>query len=138
MLHSTQRRSNRANSRSYHGIPQRNIGSRPHQPTNGGSNQTITTKNKSDVLPEIHKTPPGIRPIVSGCDGPTELISRFADYVLQPLARKQNSYIRDSKQFVQITESLQVPTQSFLVCIDVSSLYTNIPHNKEVRKSVGE
>ncbi len=65
-------------------------------------------------LKKMHKTPPGIRPIVSGCDGPTESISRFADYVVQPLARKQDSYIRDSKQFVQIIESLQVPTQTFL------------------------
>ncbi len=81
-------------------------------------------------LKKMHKTPPGIRPIVSGCDGPTESISRFADYILQPLAKKQDSYIRDSKQFVQIMEALKVPTQSLLVCIDVSSLYTNIPQQE--------
>ena len=57
-------------------------------------------------LKKMHKTPPGIRPIVSGCNGPTESISRFVDYLLQPIAQRQDSYIRDSKQFVQIIESL--------------------------------
>lgn len=50
------------------------------------------------------------------------------DYLLQSLATRQISYIRDSKQFVQLIESLvlRVPAKSLLVCIDVHSLFTNI------------
>ena len=36
-------------------------------------------------LTKLHKNPPGIRPIVSGCSGPTENISSFLDYVIKPL-----------------------------------------------------
>ena len=33
----------------------------------------------------MHKNPPKIRPIVSGCQGPTERISSFLDLILQPI-----------------------------------------------------
>ena len=38
-------------------------------------------------LKKIHKNPPTARPIVSGCDGPTERISAYLDHWLQPLAK---------------------------------------------------
>ena len=81
-------------------------------------------------LKKIHKNPPGIRPIVSCCQSPTENISQFVDYWLQPHVKTLPSFLRDSSQFIAEIEQLDVPPNSLLVTIDVTSLYTKIP-NKE-------
>jgi len=51
-------------------------------------------------LTKIHKPAPVGRPIVSGCDGPTERISAFVDYLLQPIAQIQPSYPKDTTDFI--------------------------------------
>ena len=38
---------------------------------------------------KIHKPTPVERPIISGCDGPTERISAFVDRLIQPIPQKQ-------------------------------------------------
>ena len=48
------------------------------------------------TLTKIHKPKPLGRPIISGCDSPTERISAFVDRRIQPIAKIQNSYIKDS------------------------------------------
>ena len=81
------------------------------------------------MLPKIHKANNPGRPIVSGCYGPTEKLSAYLDYYLQPLAQKVNSYIKDTNHFLQKLMLLDnIPTSSILVTIDVTALYTNIPH----------
>ena len=43
------------------------------------------------------------------------------------------SYIRDSKHFLQLLESLpSLPENAILVNADVTSLYTNIPHEEGI------
>ena len=76
---------------------------------------------------KIHKNPPSTRPIVSGCNGPTEKISAYLDHWLQPLAKSLPSYIKDTKEFVKYIESTKLPKDCILCTLDVSSLYTNIP-----------
>ena len=81
------------------------------------------------ILPKIHKNkdnPPG-RPIVSASSHPTECISEFVDYQLNPLVPKLPSYIKDTTHFLQKLDSLPELPDSCLVTLDVSSLYTNIP-----------
>ena len=34
--------------------------------------------------------------IISGCDGPTEQISAFVDRLIQPVVRKEVSYLKDT------------------------------------------
>ena len=46
------------------------------------------------TLTKIHKVNPVGRPIVSGSSGSTERIPRFFDSLLQPIAKKQESYIK--------------------------------------------
>ena len=84
-------------------------------------------------LSKIHKTPVTYRPIVSGCSGPTEAISQFFYYLFKPIATQQNSYIRDSKDFISLIEKTRVRQNAILVTIDVTSLYTNIPQNEGIR-----
>lgn len=84
-------------------------------------------------LKKLHKNPPGIRPIISGCNGPTEKLSSLIDYFIQPLVQKTKSYIRDSKALVNIIEKLHPPTNALLVTIDVKALYPSIPQVEGIR-----
>ena len=57
------------------------------------------------TLTKIHKNTPVGRPIVSGSSGPTERISSFVDSLLQPIAQKQESYIKDTTHFINFIEN---------------------------------
>ena len=84
------------------------------------------------TLIKIHKPTPVGRPIISGCNGPTERLSSFADRLLQPIAQKQKSYLKDTTAFINLIETTKVPKNAILVSIDVTSLYTNIPQEEGV------
>jgi len=88
------------------------------------------------ILPKTHKIPdhtlplnyPG-RPIISGCNSYTENLSKFIDSILQPLMKSLPSYIKDTTDFIKKLKSIpQLSDSSLLVSLDVTSLYTNIPH----------
>ena len=82
------------------------------------------------LLPNIHKrlhNVPG-RPVISNCGYYTENISSFLDYHLQPLAKKVESYIKDTNHFLKELGSL--PKNAILCTIDVVGLYHNIPHKE--------
>ena len=54
------------------------------------------------LLPKIHKrlhNVPG-RPVISNCGFYTENISSFLDHHLQPIARKVNSFVKDTTHFL--------------------------------------
>ncbi|XP_072166479.1 uncharacterized protein [Diadema setosum] len=76
--------------------------------------------------------PPG-RPIVSSVGSLTEPMSQFVDEKLQPFLPRIKSYIKDTTDFLQKIESVQVAPGSTLVTMDVQSLYTNIPHEDGVQ-----
>ena len=80
-------------------------------------------------LKKLHKTPHGIRPIVSGCSGPTERVSSFLDHIIKPLVPTILSYIKDSPHLISLLENTAIPQNAILANIDVSSLYTNIPQD---------
>ena len=84
------------------------------------------------TLTKIHKPDPVGRPIISGCDGPTEKISSFVDTLLQPIAQKQQSYIKDTTDFISFIENTKIGQDTILVAMDVSSLYTNIPQEEGI------
>ena len=81
---------------------------------------------------EIAFSPVG-RPIISGCVGPTERISAFLDRLLQPIAQRQASYLKDSTDFINFIESTEVPKHAIIVSMDVTSLYTNIPQEEGIK-----
>ena len=84
-------------------------------------------------LRKIHKSPIGIRPIVSSCGSPTENISQFIDYWLQPHMKSLPSYIKDTTQLINELRELSVELDTYLVTIDVKSLYTCIPHSEGIQ-----
>jgi hypothetical protein len=88
------------------------------------------------ILPKIHKKHnqelpigyPG-RPIISACNSWTENISKYLDYHLQPLMQNLPSYVKDTSDFIHKLKTLKLThKKTYLVTLDVSSLYTNIPH----------
>ena len=84
------------------------------------------------TLTKIHKVHPVGRPIISGCEGPTERISSFVDSLLQPIAKLQDSYLKDTTDFINFIEKTIVPERIILVSMDVTSLYTNIPQEEGI------
>lgn len=84
------------------------------------------------TLTKIHKPNPVGRPIISGCEGPTERISSFLDFLLQPIAKQQKSYLKDTTDFINFVEKTKVEKNTVLVSMDVTSLYTNIPQEEGI------
>lgn len=61
-------------------------------------------------------------------------ISMYVDLHLKPLTSKIGSYIKDTTDFLQKLNTLdKLQVDSFLVTVDVISLYTNIPHKDGIR-----
>ena len=83
-------------------------------------------------LTKTHKVNLSSRPIISGCDSPIERISAFVDTLLQPIMKEQQSYIKDTTQFINFIEGTKVPQNATLVSMDVTSLYTNIPQEEGI------
>ena len=71
-------------------------------------------------------------PITSGCEGPTERISSFVHHLLQPIAKIQKSYLKDTTDFLNFIEKTKVAKDIILVSMDVTSLYTNIPQEEGI------
>ena len=84
------------------------------------------------LLPKIHIFNTPGRPIVSACSCPTEHISEYLDAVLQPLVQSLPTYIKDSTHALNLIEDInQTPNfePKYLFTMDVTSLYTCIPHS---------
>ena len=87
------------------------------------------------MLPKIHKINTPGRPIVSACSCPTELISEFVDSVLQPLVSSLPSFVKDTNDALRECDNFTFPQNTphderHLFTMDVTSLYTNIPHGE--------
>ena len=87
-------------------------------------------------LKKLHKNPHGVRPIVSGCSGHTEILSALMDHFLKPLVQHTDSHTKDSKSIVKLLETLTLPKNFILLTIDVKALYLNIPHTEGILASV--
>ena len=86
------------------------------------------------TLTKIDKPTPVGRPIISGCEGPTERLSLFVDKLIQPIAKQQVSYLKDTTDFINFIERTTVPMGAFLVSMDVTSLYSNIPQTSNFKQ----
>lgn len=93
-----------------------------------------TRPAKFYTLPKVHKGLSDIkgRPIMSANNHPTENLSEYVDTHLNKHVHKIKSYIKDTNHLIEILKPLHLPPNAKLVSLDVSSLYTNIPHNEGV------
>ena len=53
------------------------------------------------LLPKLRKRDCPGRPLISGCNTPTEKISAFVDHHLKPLAAAVPSYVKDTNGFLK-------------------------------------
>ena len=78
----------------------------------------------------LKRTPVG-RPIITGYEGPTERISSFVDSLLQPIAKSQKSYLKDTTDFPNFIEKTKVVENAILVSMDVTIAYTQASHRRK-------
>ena len=97
----------------------------------------VTTKRKEvDHIPWVWGSVPRAHrarwspAIMWGCNGPKERISAFVDRLIQPITQKQDSYLKDTTDFLNFIDSTKLPKNTVLVSMDVTSLYTNIPRRE--------
>ena len=84
------------------------------------------------TLTKTHKPTPVGRPIVAGNDGPTERLSPFVDSILQSIAKSQKTHLKETTDFVNFIEWTTLAEGTFLVSLDFTSLYTNIPQEEGI------
>ena len=79
------------------------------------------------ISPKIHKEGNPGRPVVSPINCHTANISKYVNYHLQPIMKQIPSYVKDTNDFInKINAVKSVPKNSYLVTMNVRSLYTNI------------
>ena len=85
--------------------------------------------------PKIRKPEHPGRPIVSSINSHSSKISEYVDYHLQPEVLKTKSYIKDTNDFLNHLDKIPatVSKNSYLVTLDVKSLYSNIPNDERHR-----
>ena len=77
----------------------------------------------------LNINPPG-RQIVSGIGTLTEYVSAFVDRELQPLLENIPSYIKDTTDyFNKLNRFHNLPDTTILDTLNVTVLYSSIPHN---------
>ena len=90
--------------------------------------------------PKIHKPNNPGRPTFRSDDYNISRISELVDHYLQPAVTNLKSHVKDMNDFIKKIENVNNTTDhSYLVSLEVRSLYTNIPHTEGievVRKSL--
>ena len=95
---------------------------------NGMKNPSTRT-SQFYISRKIHKKGNPGRPVVSSINCHTANISKYVDYHLQPIVKQIPSYVKDTNDFInKINAVKSVPKNSYLITMDVRSLYTNIPN----------
>ena len=84
------------------------------------------------MLCKIHKQNNPRRLIVNVIGTVTEKITAHVDEYLRKCIPRIPSYINDITHSLNIIKQIKLDPQDILVTIDVSSLYTNIPHNEGI------
>ena len=83
----------------------------------------------------LNLIPPG-RPIISGVGTFSEGLSGYVDSLLNPLLFNIPSFIQDTTHFLRVLNNIgTLPANTLLVTMDVTSLYTNIPHEEGILAS---
>ena len=85
------------------------------------------------LLPKLHKSqwfdptmPPG-RPIVADTGSISRNAGEIVEHFLYPLCTLLPSHLKDTRHFIAILRTTQLPLNCTLFTLDVESLYTNVP-----------
>ena len=96
----------------------------------------LKIKNINDVklgsfrlLPKLHKSKFGIRPIINCIGHPTSRLCYLIDLLLQPFILQIETILKDSQNLIQLCNTSFSTSNMFLYSCDFDSLYTNIKHS---------
>jgi hypothetical protein len=78
------------------------------------------------LLYKIHKTPLKTRPVVSTCGCVSYGIAQWVDVMLQPMAKAQQSYFKDSPALKLLLKNTFIPSNVSIFSFDAVSMYSNI------------
>lgn len=78
-------------------------------------------------LPKIHKQGVPLRPIVSCIDSPAYKLSKHVSMLISPLAGHNDSFVKNTKHFVDEIKTIKLDHDEIQVSLDVKSLFTNVP-----------
>ena len=81
-------------------------------------------------LYKAHKTPPSVRPIVSGVKGPTETASSVLNEALKMILPNLPHLLLDTLEAINQLENLHASKQCLLVTIDVNHCIKISPKGK--------
>ena len=87
------------------------------------------------LLPKIHKKNNPGRPIINSVGSLTETISALVDEILRKYSKLARSYIKDTGHFLQEIQQISIQPGDILATVDVTALYTNIPHQDGIDKT---
>jgi predicted GIY-YIG superfamily endonuclease len=83
-------------------------------------------------LPKIHKEGIPLRPIVNTIGSPTYELAKYVAKILGPLVGHTDSFIKDSKDFINTIKNEILKPNDTLISFDVVSLFTKIPLNEAI------
>ncbi|KFD45942.1 hypothetical protein M513_13180, partial [Trichuris suis] len=78
-------------------------------------------------LRKVHKPGVPFRPIVSTINSTTSELSRYLKMTIKPLTGKGQSFVKNSKTFVNGIRNYHLETDEILVSYDVKELFPSIP-----------
>ena len=88
------------------------------------------------LLPKIHKKDNPGRPIINSIGSLTETLSALVDEILRKYSKLVTSYVKDTTHFLNIIKELTITELCLLGTVDVTALYTNIPHEEGIQKII--
>lgn len=104
-----------------------------HSPTNLCTDVINSNPRKMHELMESLKFYLLGRSKVSGIGNLIQYISDYIDQIVKPLLPSISSYIKDTTHFLRIMSYIDsLPDNALLVILDVSCLYSNIPHGEGI------
>ncbi len=93
---------------------------------------------KFKIMPKIHKTKFGIRPVISTIKHPTSILCLLIDLILQPIVVTRETYLKDSTNLIQDLEKINLDNidmnKIVIYSMDFESLYTNIKSEDAINK----
>ena len=78
------------------------------------------------LLYKIHKEPLATRPVVSTCGCVSYGIAQWVDIMLQPMAKAQRSYFKDSRALKKLLDEMYIPLNVSVFSFDAVAMYSNI------------
>ena len=88
------------------------------------------------LLPKIYKKNNPGRPIINHMGSLTETISALVDEILRKYSKLAKSYVKGTSHFLKLTMEMEVDESEYLCTVDVTALYTNIPHEEGIQKVI--